>query len=175
MQNNNCHRGLHHFAMQVLNRILTGEEQVFTAYFSIQIKSDIHNRLNSSQLEEYAWACWYLLSFTLLAVVLNTKIEEIFYWRLVFTVCCTVWVRSMANYVLKCPWKVKLLKYQCISLPLHEILNRLRSRQVFLEGKQWNRYFMCATLLVLCLAGINLYEMASLKGLHNLWELMMNF
>lgn len=27
---------------------------------------------------------------------------------------------------------------------------------------------MCATLLALCLAGINLYEMASFKGLHNL-------
>lgn len=37
--------------MQVLNRILAGEEQVFSAYFSIKNKSNIHNELNAIQLE----------------------------------------------------------------------------------------------------------------------------
>lgn len=41
---------LHHFATQVLYRILAGEEQIFPACFCIKNKSNIHNRLTASQL-----------------------------------------------------------------------------------------------------------------------------
>lgn len=44
------HLAMQQLAMQVLNRIFTGVEQVLIAYFFHQ-KSNIHNGLNAHQLE----------------------------------------------------------------------------------------------------------------------------